>query len=240
MSGISGRSVIVTGGASGIGEAAARLFAENGARVTIADVNAEPGEKLAHELVENGWSAQFVTADVTDEDQVAAMVAAAESRTAASTGVQQRGCTEQRQARRRPDTCRVRPGLRDQRDRAVPVHEDEIPALLRAGGGSIVNTASVGSFIYIPKAAEYTASKHALAGLTKAAAAEYGEHGIRVNADPAPSTAKTRCTSSTWSPTRPTKRPSPRRTRCGGAASRSSRRRRPCGCCRTRRPTSPG
>ena len=57
------------------------------------------------------------------------------------------------------------------------------PCCARAGG-SIVNTASVRSFIYIPKAAEYTASKHALAGLTKAAAAEYGEHGIRVNADP--------------------------------------------------------
>lgn len=188
---ISGRSIIVTGGASGIGEAAAGLFAENGACVTIADVSAEAGETLARELTDGGWAAQFVATDVTDESQVQAMVEAAESAYGRldgafnSAGVPNHGKT-------------IAELTRAEFDRVFAINvtgpflcmKHELRALMRADGGSIVNTASVGSFIYIPKAAEYTASKHALAGLTKAAAAEYGEHGIRVNAI-GPSTAKT-------------------------------------------------
>lgn len=191
MSSISDRSIIVTGGASGIGEAAVRLFTEHGAKVTIADVNSEGGEALARELSDKGKTAQFVPTDVTDEAQVEIMVAAAESAYGRLDGAFNNAGG--------PNTGKTIAELsRSEFDRVIAINvtgpflcmEHELPALTRAGGGSIVNTASVGSFIYIPKAAEYTASKHALAGLTKAAAAEYGGHGIRVNAI-GPSTAKT-------------------------------------------------
>lgn len=191
MSGISDRSIIVTGGASGIGEAAVRLFAEHGAKVTIADVNSGAGEALVRELSDKGETAQFVPTDVTDEAQVEAMVTAAESAYGRLEGAFNNAGV--------PNTGKTIAELsRSEFDRVFAINvtgpflcmKHELPAMMRAGGGSIVNTASVGSFIYIPKAAEYTASKHALAGLTKAAAAEYGGHGIRVNAI-GPSTAKT-------------------------------------------------
>jgi NAD(P)-dependent dehydrogenase (short-subunit alcohol dehydrogenase family) len=191
MTGIAGRSIIVTGGASGIGEAAARLFAENGALVTIADVTSDRGEAIAKELTGHGLTAQFVTTDVTDEEQVKAMVEAAQSAYGRLDGAFNNAGV--------PNTGKALHEIsRAEFDRIFAINvtgpflcmKHELPALMRAGGGSIVNTASVGAFIYIPKAAEYTASKHALMGLTKAAAAEYGEHGIRVNAI-GPSTAKT-------------------------------------------------
>jgi 2,5-dichloro-2,5-cyclohexadiene-1,4-diol dehydrogenase 1 len=191
MPGIDGRSIIVTGGASGIGEAAAGLFAEHGAKVTIADRNTAAGEALAAKLTAAGHTAQFVTVDVTDEDQVAAMVAAAVSAYGRLDGAFNNAGV--------PNSGKDLTDItRAEFDHVFAINvtgpflcmKYEIPAMIAAGGGAIVNTASVGAFLYIPKAAEYTASKHALSGLTKAAAAEYGEKGIRVNAI-GPSTAKT-------------------------------------------------
>ncbi|MEV6257909.1 SDR family NAD(P)-dependent oxidoreductase [Nocardia sp. NPDC051929] len=191
MAGIDGRSIIVTGGASGIGEAAARLFAENGAKVTIADVATEAGEALAEKLTAEGYAAQFVTVDITDEDQVKAMVDAAVSAYGRLDGAFNNAGV--------PNNGKKLVDIsREEFERVFRINvtgaflcmKHEIPAMIETGGGSIVNTASVGSFIYIPMAAEYSASKHALAGLTKAAAAEYGEVGIRVNGI-GPSTAKT-------------------------------------------------
>lgn len=191
MSGIEERSIIVTGGASGIGEAAARLFAENGAKVTIADVTTDAGEALAKELTNEGYTAQFVTVDVTDEDQVKAMVDAAVSAYGGLQGAFNNAGV--------PNTGKPLADVsREEFDRIFAVNvtgpflcmKHEIPVMIEGGGGSIVNTASVGAFIVIPQAAEYSASKHALAGLTKGAAAEYGDRGVRVNAI-GPSTAKT-------------------------------------------------
>ncbi|QSE93010.1 SDR family oxidoreductase [Rhodococcus pseudokoreensis] len=182
MTEVAGRSIIVTGGASGIGEAAARLFAENHAMVTIADVN-EAGEVLAQDLNRQGFKAQFVRTDVTNEEQVQALVGAAEAAYGRLDGAFNNAAV--------PQTGKMLADVtREEFDRLMAINvtgpflcmKYEVPAMIRAGGGSIVNTASVASFVYVPKAAEYTASKHALVGLTKAAAAEYGEQGIRVNA----------------------------------------------------------
>ncbi|RMI28808.1 SDR family NAD(P)-dependent oxidoreductase [Nocardia stercoris] len=191
MAGIEGRSIIVTGGASGIGEAASRLFAENGAQVTIADITAEAGAALAKQLTSEGYTAQFVTVDVTDEEQVQAMVAAAVSAYGKLDGAFNNAGV--------PNTGKKLVDItRAEFDRIFAINvtgpflcmKYEIPAMIANGGGSIVNTTSVGSMIYVPLAAEYSASKHALAGLTKTTAAEYGEQGIRINSI-APSTAKT-------------------------------------------------
>jgi 2,5-dichloro-2,5-cyclohexadiene-1,4-diol dehydrogenase 1 len=191
MAGIAGRSIIVTGGASGIGEAAVRLFAENGARVTAADVSAERGQEIAVELRDKGLEVQFIRTDIASESDVRAMVDFAEQEYGRLDG-----------AFNNAAIANV-PGLLDEMSfeefqRVFGVNafgtflclKYEIQAMLRAGGGSIVNTSSVNALIYDTRLAAYSASKHAVTGLTRAAAAEYGERGIRVNAI-APSATRT-------------------------------------------------
>ena len=191
MTGITDRSIIVTGGASGIGEAAVRLFADHGALLTVADVNVEKGQALVDELVAQGRTAQFVRTDLASEADVVAMVQAAEAAYGRLDGAFNNAAI--------PNSGLLLADIPlEQFNRVFAINvtgtflcmKHEIPALMRAGKGAIVNTASVGSLVYIPRAGEYTASKHAVSGLTKAAAAEYGEHAIRVNAI-APSTTRT-------------------------------------------------
>ena len=191
MTGIAGRSIIVTGGASGIGEAAVRLFAENGALLTVADIDTDRGQALIDELVKQGAKAQFIRTDIANEADVIAMVAAAEKTYGRLEGAFNNAAV--------PNSGKLLADIElDEFNRVFAINvtgtflciKHEVPAMIRAGGGSIVNTASVGALVYVPMAGEYTASKHAVKGLTKAAAAEYGEKGIRVNAI-APSTTRT-------------------------------------------------
>lgn len=191
MAGIKGKSIIVTGGASGIGEAAVRLFASEGALVTFADINGEKGGVLATELTGEGLQAQFVQTDISKEADVRTMVDQAVTGFGRLDGAfNNAGIINQ-------------PGLladmsleEVQRVFGVNVFgtflcmKYEIEAMLRSGGGSIVNTTSVNAIIYDTQLAAYSASKHAINGFTRAAAVEYGEHGIRVNAI-APSATRT-------------------------------------------------
>lgn len=191
MSGIEGHSIVVTGGASGIGEAAVRLFAENGALVTAADVNSERGEALAKELTGNGLAVQFVQADISREADVIAMVAAAESKFGRLDGAFNNAGIANA-------PHQIADISLEEAHRVFGINffgtflcvKYEIQAMLRAGGGSIVNTSSVSALIYDTNLGIYSASKHAITGLTRAAAAEYGEKGIRVNAI-APSATRT-------------------------------------------------
>lgn len=188
---IRGRSIIVTGGASGIGEAAARLLARHGAKVTIADRAADAGEALARELTAAGHTAQFIQTDISDEAQVAAMVAAAVKAYGRLDGAFNNAA--------RPPCGKPVGEMGIEEFRAVQdvnvvgtflCMKHEINAMLETGGGAIVNTASVHSVVYTPGAVEYTTSKHAVMGLTKATSVDYGKKGIRVNAI-GPSTTET-------------------------------------------------
>lgn len=179
---LAGRAAIVTGGASGIGRASALAFAREGARVCVADLNAEGAERVAKEIASAGGDAFGFAMDVSDQAQNEAAVRETARRFGAlhvaflNAGIAL------------PST--ILAGDVETFDRVVAVNLRGVflglravaPALIQAGGGSIVATASVAGLRGGVGMPSYYASKHAVVGLVKAAAAEFAPHRIRVNA----------------------------------------------------------
>lgn len=179
---VTGKVALVTGGSTGIGRATALLFARHGAKVVIGDVNLEGRETVAM-IEQEGHAALFVETDVRDAQQVQALVAAAVETYGGlhcafnNAGVLPAGAL----------LANVEEAAFDQ---VIAVDlkgvflsmKYEIQHMLKAGGGAIVNNASIAGMIADPGISSYVAAKHAVIGLTKAAAIEYASQGIRINA----------------------------------------------------------
>lgn len=180
---LEGKSAIVTGAAMGMGKETAKLFAEAGARVLVADFNEEKGQQTVDEIVAAGGQAAFVKVDISDGSQVVAMVAAA---------VQQFGRLDVavNNAALTPDDKLVSEFDEEYWDRLLAVDlkgtalcvKYELRQMLEQGdGGSIINISSVSGFRPQPQTVAYVAAKHGVVGLTKVAAMENGPNNIRVN-----------------------------------------------------------
>ena len=177
-----GKVVLVTGGSSGIGRATSLLFARHGAKVVIGDVN-PTGEETVEKIKREKGDAIFVPTDVRDAEQVQNLVA---------TAVKTYGglnCAF--------NNAGVLPAmalLADMEESAFDqtfavdvkgvflAMKHEIQQMLKTGGGAIVNTASIAGLIAEQGISSYVAAKHAVIGLSKAAAIEYASQGIRINA----------------------------------------------------------
>lgn len=174
--------VLITGATSGIGKVSALAFAKAGAKVIVSGRREAEGQAVVAEIKAGGGEAAFVKADVAVEADVAALVA----KTVATygrldvafnnAGVELTGAiVDANEADyRRVFDINVWGVLTSMKH--------EIPVMLKQGGGVIINTSSVAGHVGLSGAGVYVASKHAVEGLTKAAALEYAKQGIRVNA----------------------------------------------------------
>lgn len=175
--------IIVTGGGSGIGRAAAELFARDGAHVAVVDRNAAAAEETAAGIVALGGQAMALSSDVSDDSQVAAMVESVGQHFGRLDGAFNNAGIE---LHSKP----VPELTADEWRRVIDVNltgiflcmRHELPLMARSGGGAIVNTSSAGAISTQPNMAEYAASKAGILGLTRSAAAEHGATGVRVNA----------------------------------------------------------
>jgi NAD(P)-dependent dehydrogenase (short-subunit alcohol dehydrogenase family) len=178
-----GKVVLVTGAAGGIGRATALAFGRAGACVVVADTSVDGGHATAAMIVEAGGKALFVQTNVTRAAEVEALI----DKTVSYYGrldcaFNNAGVEEEHLALADTDEAVF--------DRIINVNvkgtwlcmKYQIRQMLKQeGGGAIVNTASVAGLVGAPTQAVYAASKHAVVGMTKTAAAEYGRDGIRVN-----------------------------------------------------------
>jgi NAD(P)-dependent dehydrogenase (short-subunit alcohol dehydrogenase family) len=180
---LQGKTIIVTGAGGGIGRETCIVLAKAGADVVVTDIAADRGRETAAEITGTGLSATFFPADLASENDIRALVAHAVTTFGRLDGAYNNAGVEQCALPLHELTL-------EQWERAIRIDltsvflciKHQVVAMLKTGHGAIVNTASSLGQVAIPNASEYVSAKHGVVGLTRAAAAEYGRQGIRVNA----------------------------------------------------------
>jgi NAD(P)-dependent dehydrogenase (short-subunit alcohol dehydrogenase family) len=183
MAGLDGKSIIVTGGGSGIGEAVALLLGEAGCKVIVADLGREAGDRVAAAITAAGGTALSVRTDVSSETDVKALVDAAVTAYGRLDGACNAAGVPQRGKPMHEVTLEDWDFVHGVNLRGLFLcNKYQVAAMLESGGGAIVNIASTAASVGFSNGAEYCASKAGVMGLVRGSAIDYATKGIRINA----------------------------------------------------------